>query len=178
MVGPQGLRSHDVCVLLQLTLRPDLTFRELASGVGLSLGEAHNSRKRLEAAGLVQPGGARTNVTGSLEFLGAGVPYVFPGLLGPETRGVPTAFSAPPLSDQIQAEETVVWPSAEGTVRGLSLQPLCAGAPGTKGSNPALYRLLTLVDGIRIGRARERRLATEHLERLMRAEPERPCLTD
>ena len=172
MARPQGLRSHDVCVLLQLALRPDLTFRELASGVGLSLGEAHNSRKRLEAAGLMQPGGARINVSGALEFLSAGVPYVFPGTLGPDTRGVPTAFSAPPLSDHIQTEESIVWPSAEGTVRGLSLQPLCAGAPGTKDSNPALYRLLTLVDGIRVGRARERRLATEHLERLLDADHE------
>ena len=170
MAGPQGLRPHDVCVLLQLALKPGLTFRELASSVGLSLGEAHNSRKRLEAAGLLQEGNAPVNVSGTLEFLSSGVPYVFPGQLGSETRGVPTAFSAPPLSEQIQSEESVVWPGAHGTVRGSSLEPLCPGAPETRESNPDLYRLLTLVDGIRIGRAREKRLALEQLESDLRGD--------
>jgi hypothetical protein len=36
---------------------------------------------------------------------------------------------------------------------------LYAGAPRTAKNNSALYELLTLVDALRIGRARERRLA-------------------
>jgi len=159
-----NLRSHDVCVLLQLLLQPEPTYRELAAAVGLSLGEAHNSRKRLEAAGLVLNGATSVNKTGAVEFLSSGVPYVFPGRLGPETRGIPTAHSAPPLSGEIRSSEVIVWPSVRGDVRGWSLEPLCPCASEAAESNPDLYRLLALVDGIRIGRARERKLARRYIQ--------------
>jgi len=169
MPSSKGLRPHDVCVPLQLALKPNLTFRDLASDVGLSLGEAHNSKKRLESSRLLLPGSSPVNVRATLEFLSAGVPYVFPGMLGPESRGVATAYSAPPLSEEVQSSQVVVWASALGTVRGFSLEPLCRCAPKTAESNPQLYRLLTLVDGIRIGRARERSLARQHLETALKS---------
>jgi hypothetical protein len=159
---PLSLRPHDVCVLLQFAIRPVMTFRELGKLVGVSLGEAHNATKRLAIARLVSAGGGQVNEKASLEFLVYGVPYAFPGELGPETRGVPTAHSGPPLRDQLPGE-LVVWPSGIGEVRGLSLVPLCRGAPQTSVSNPELYDWLTVVDALRIGRARDRRLAHELL---------------
>jgi len=44
--------------------------------------------------------------------------------------------------------------------------PLYAAAPTTATRNPALYRLLVLVDAVRIGRARERTRAKQRLRRI------------
>lgn len=157
------LRSHDVCVALELTISPKFTFRELAGRVGLSVGESHNSVGRLEKARLYLPHRGTVNRQALLEFLVSGVPYAFPGVLGPETRGVPTAHSGPALRDLFLSQDAIVWPSAEGTERGLALLPLCPQAARLPDVNPKLYRFLSTVDALRIGRARERNVAREML---------------
>lgn len=92
------------------------------------------------------------------------VPHAFPGMLGPETRGVPTAVSGPAFENHISQGQHVVWPSAKGTVRGAALIPLFPGAPALHRRNPPLYEALTLVDALRVGRARERNHAAKQLE--------------
>jgi hypothetical protein len=52
----------------------------------------------------------------------------------------------------------------------VSLTPLYQAAPKTVQHNPALYGLLTLVDTLRIGRARERQLATTMLAHAVNVE--------
>ena len=93
------------------------------------MGETHNATHRLEVAHLVQPHQRAVNKEGLLEFLLFGVPYVFPGDLGPEIQGVPTAHSGPALSDRLPSIQVIVWPSHKGEARGASLEPLCASAP-------------------------------------------------
>jgi len=161
---PLSLKSHDVCVALQVLLQPEFTFRELSAGVGLSLGESHNSVQRLSVAGLLLPHRHDVNRAALVEFVLHGVPYAFPGELGPESRGVPTAHSAPALEGWVSDAEPVVWPHLDGERRGASLAPLCHNAPSIVHSNPELYRWLTLVDALRVGRARERSRAKELLE--------------
>jgi len=161
------LRPHDVCVVLQLTLAPRGTYRELAASVGLSLGEAHNSVKRLEMARLTSPPQGPVNVQGVLEFLMHGVPYAFPAQLGPESRGIPTGFAATPIAHEIESPRTFVWPSARGGERGASLTPLCGSASQISERNRPLYELLVLVDAIRTGRAREREMAKKHLKHVL-----------
>ena len=148
-----------------MVLSPRFAFRELAEKVGLSVGESHNSVKRLEVARLFQSHQHAANVPALTEFLVSGVPYVFPGELGAETRGVPTAHSGPVLSEVLSSMDMVVWPSAEGDARGLALAPLCRAAPGMARWNPPLYRWLTIVDALRIGRARDRGIARDVLTR-------------
>ncbi len=159
-----SLKPHDVCVALQLVITPRFTFRQISEAVGLSVGESHNSVGRLEVARLFQPHQDTANVPGLLEFLISGVPYAFPGVLGPETRGVPTAHSGPAF-ESIASVDPVVWPSAKGQARGLGLPPLCKAAPAFKERNEVLYRWLTIVDALRIGRARDRGLARDLLKR-------------
>jgi hypothetical protein len=166
---PIALRPHDVGVGLQIALAPDPGFRELAAAVGLSLGEAHNSVKRLEIARLLMTHRRAVNATPLLEFLVHGVPYAFPAELGPETQGVPTAHSSPALREMISSYAVVVWPSAEGEARGSALAPLCKQAASMPRHNPPLYRWLTLVDALRVGRSRERDVARDLLEREVRA---------
>jgi hypothetical protein len=141
-----------------------MPYRALAAAVGLSQGEAHNVVKRLAAARLVRPDTRTVHLGALLEFLPGGVPYVFPAEPGPETRGVPTAHAAPPLASEFADSEPVVWPAVDGDRRGAAVQPLYAAAPATARSNPPLYELLTLVDALRVGRARERQRARALLQ--------------
>jgi hypothetical protein len=56
-----------------------------------------------------------------------GVRYAYPLQRGAMTRGVPTAYAAPPLSEHIvmsAADAVPVWPDPEGQVRGEAWSPL------------------------------------------------------
>jgi hypothetical protein len=60
-----------------------------------------------------------------------------------------------------------VWPSSDGDVRGLAVPPLHSAAIALAVSDPWMYEMLALVDGIRVGDARVRAVASELLrERL------------
>lgn len=164
----ETLRPQDVAVALQLVLTPEAAYLELSSSVGLSTGEVHNAVGRLRRARLLFAEGRSVIIPSLQDFISYGVPYAFPAELGAETRGVPTAYSAPPLSDSFGAADPVIWPSVEGTVRGQSLVPLLPSAPTLARSNPVLHRLLALVDALRIGRARERNQAKAFLDQALR----------
>ena len=101
-----------------------------------------------------------------------GLKYVFPARLGGPSRGVPTAWAAPILADRIVSSETdrPVWPHGDGKARGPSVTPLYESAPDAAMRDPKLYELLALVDAIRLGGARDRKVATAVLEK--RLEPE------
>lgn len=164
-----SLRPHDLVVALQLVIAPQQTYAQLSAAIGLSASEVHEAVKRLRIARLIGTGVARRirRPRALEEFIVYGVPVVFPVQTGAATRGIPTAHSGPKLSDLFQArdsakasvEDVYVWPHEDGKVRGTSLTPLFAGAAATARSNAPLYELLTLVDAIRVGRARERHKA-------------------
>ena len=171
-IRPTYLRPHDVAVALQLFLTPEVKFAELARRTGLSAGEAHNAVKRLEKTRLLARKGMRPERSELIEFLVHGVPNVYPAELGPDAPGVPTARSGPDLRERLSFESEIVWPSAGGAVRGQSLVPLLPDAAQVAQENPELYRLLALVDALRVGSTRERELGAELLrERLDGAEP-------
>lgn len=73
-----------------------------------------------------------------LEFLSHGIRYAFFAEPGPETRGVPTARSAPPLAEAIASDRDFVWPGAEGETRGASVSPLYDQAAGLRQRAPEL----------------------------------------
>lgn len=159
------LRPHDVGLALQLVLTPDAPFRELAERVGLSVGEVHGGTRRLEAARLLEARPRAVRRRALVALLSHGIPHVFPGWPGADAQGVPTAHAGPALDAHIPSAEAVVWPSPGGPARGAALTPLLPRAAATLRDNPALYRWLTLVDALRIGRPRERALGERLLER-------------
>ncbi len=168
------LKPQDVLVLFKRVAHHDRvwTYATLGEAVGLSASQVHRSVKRCIASGLAHEatrGDWQVVRAALLEFALHGVRYAFPAVLGAPTRGIATAFGAPPLSADIQSSpgEAPVWPHANGTVRGPSLQPLCHTAPDAALADRALYALLALQDALRMGRARERNLATTHLQRIM-----------
>jgi len=162
------MKPQDVLVVLRLLSAPEgeRTFPQLAAALGMSSSETHAAVKRAIASGLVD-GATRTVRRASfLEFLLHGLRYVFPAEWRGVTRGVPTSYAAPPLSAQFSIGDLPpVWPHPEGTSRGEGLVPLYRSVPDAALRDPAFYEWLALVEAVRSGRARERRMASKELER-------------
>lgn len=173
-----ALKPQDVVVLLKCLLvgQARTSIAQMGLDLGISASEVHAGLRRLRAAGLLGPGGD-VHVSATEEFLIHAVKYAFPPQRGELTRGVVTSFAAPPLNAHIApgTDPPPVWPHPEGPTRGLSLAPLYRAVPGAALRDPALHTLLALVDAVRSGRARERRLAEEALrQRLQEVSDARP----
>lgn len=164
-----ALKPQDLLVLLALLSRGEgeVTYPELAERTGLAISAVHASLKRATVARLLLFQDRRPMLLKPQlkEFLLTGAKYAFPPLFGSLTRGVPTGYAAPPLNTIIapSADPVPVWPSAKGTVRGLSLIPLYPTVPEAALRDEKLYAMLSLFDAIRAGLARERNAAQELL---------------
>jgi hypothetical protein len=156
----------DVVVLAKLCmLKAPTTQVALARDLYLSQSEISKSMARSTYAGLLVEAAQQVMRQAFYEFLKYGIRYAFPQQPGPVVAGVPTAHSAAPLSGQILSEEPYVWPSAFGKVRGHGIAPLYPKAVDAALRDPELYEVLALIDALRIGRARERNLAAEELNK-------------
>jgi len=81
-----------------------------------------------------------------------------------------TAHSVPSLGSVLAAPDVpLVWPDPHGTSRGEGIKPLYRTVPAAAVSDERLYKLLALVDALRVGGARERRVTAEMLERELKA---------
>jgi len=163
----KSMRAVDVGVALRLEHWPDEHYENLAGALSLSLSASHRSVQRLQLSGLLLPGSRRVNRSALLEFLVHGARYAFPPSLGAEVRGVPTAGSLPWLGEQLPEGLNAVWPSADGSLRGPALVPLYGGAPAAALRDERLHRLFALVDALRIGQARDRKIAETMLRKLL-----------
>jgi hypothetical protein len=165
----QTLRPQDVFVLAKLLSyqgrRPSMA--QMSVDLSISTSEVHAALKRLALARLVSndADGNHPLLEAVEEFLVHGVKYAFPVKAGEITRGVPKSYAAPPLNRKIDkgSEPPPVWPFPEGHQRGVSLEPLYKSAPAAALRDPLLYELLALIDALREGRARERKLAEKEL---------------
>ncbi len=160
-------RSVDIVVLLKLLLEEGpRTYAQLSRELCISASEIHAAVRRCVDAGLLEPSHRRPLRKPLEEYLLHGVRYAFPARPGPLTRGIPTGYAAPPLSDHISSNDLPpVWPDPEGETRGYAFEPLYGSVPRAARSDRKLYELLALVDAIRGGRARERKLAEEELKK-------------
>ena len=165
------LRPQDLVVLLRLALDDGQSpsYAELGSQLGITASEVHAAVKRAYTASLAikGAGGKASVVRAALtSFVLHGARYCFPATLGGLTRGVPTAYAAPPLNLQIRAgsDPPPVWPCKDGPSRGIAFYPLYPSVPEAAARNPALGELLALFDALRGGSAREQALASALLE--------------
>jgi hypothetical protein len=165
-----AIKAQDIVIALKLSLEgEDNGYVPLAKSLGMSASEVHAGVRRLMGARLLMPGTKRVRRYPLCELLLHGLAYIFPAHLESVVRGMPTAWAAPAFAGKIVAGEQLppVWPDPEGTVLGEALEPLYRSVPGAARRDRALYDLLALVDAIRIGRARERSLASNAIaERL------------
>jgi hypothetical protein len=170
MSSSETLKPQDLYVALKYSLGEQQTYEAIAQDLGMDVAGVHRATKRAMQAGLLKqnPNKQIVAIREALEdFLIHGSRYAFFAVHGGITRGTPTAYAAPPLSELIVAdgEAQPVWPDAHGTVRGYSINPLHKNAPDAARRDPRLYELLALTDAIRIGRARERKLAESELRK-------------
>ena len=169
MPALEPLKPIDVVVALRLAEAPEAKYEQLRDHLGVSASWAHAAVRRLQAAGLLRPDSRTVNRLALREFLEHGLRYAFPAQPGAEARGIPTAHSGPPLAAHVVAEDSIVWPSAAGPSVGRAIAPLYDRATELPQRCPSVYENLTLVDALRVGRARERKLATEELDRRLAA---------
>ena len=161
-----GMKSQDCLVLLKIV---DLgaghwMAKDLAASIGLSPTEVSMSLERSRYAKLLDDAKRRVNTNAFLDFLVHGLRVVFPVHPGGVVRGIPTAWSAKPLSDTFKNASPVVWPSENGKVRGESVEPLFPCVTKAVANSASLHELLALTDALRIGRAREIALAAKILK--------------
>jgi hypothetical protein len=165
------LKPQDLLVALKLAVanRNGLTFGDLAYSLHISTSEVHAATKRAELSRLVgrDDTGLIAFRSSIMEFLIHGVRYSFPAVHGGIVRGMPTGFAGPTLSTHFRTDTQIlqVWPDPEGTERGVAFQPLYPTVPKAARLDSELYDILTLVDAVRGGAARERELAKTEIER-------------
>lgn len=161
----------DILVLLKIVARRDApwTQPELANELSISQSMVSRALKSAEQVGLYRPATKCVNTKALEEALIHGARYFLGTKQGGDTRGMPTAWAAPPLSEKISSSEPMppVWPDPYGTSRGLMVEPLHPNVPKAAKRDQQLYELLALLDAIRIGGPREAALAATALrERL------------
>lgn len=176
-----ALKSQDLLVVLKIAMHPGQasTYAILATQLGMAPSEVHAAAKRAVKSGLLSPKlwvrkdsdrvlprpkkllWFRANNSALTEFVLHGAKYVFPPERGAETRGLPTAHGAAPLNAHIAADRFPVWPTADGTTRGEALVPIYPSVPLAAKNDPLLHQALALVDAIRSGSARERKIGGE-----------------
>lgn len=101
------------------------------------------------------------------EFLVHALPFLLPVEPGPVGRVIPTAWGAEPLRSLIVSgdDPPPVWPDPRGSGRGPQVAPVSELAPALAQGDRRLGEWFALIDGIRIGRARERTLAADELRK-------------
>lgn len=172
---PQTLSPLDIVVALRLAQVPGALYAQLSHDLGIGLSQAHASVARLSKARLLSPRKRQVNRRALLEFLEHGVKYAFPAELKREAIGVPTAYAGPPLANKLVFDEPIVWPSLRGNAEGPAIDPLYPQAIFLPERCPELYEALTVVDALRIGRAREQKLAVQELERITKPHSSQPA---
>ncbi len=160
------LRPLDIVVLLKLHLlgpKPPGQM-QVARLLGISSRSVNEALKRGTASRLYSQATKSINRMALADALTEGIRYFMPPKIGAVSRGVPTAAAAPPLSAMLTAtDEPMVWAHPEGTLRGVTIEPLHPCVPNAALADPELHELLALVDTIRAGTAREVELAKREL---------------
>ncbi|MEZ4847235.1 MAG: hypothetical protein R3B93_01100 [Bacteroidia bacterium] len=159
-----SMNPLDLLVLLKIVSKEDQNWKQtdLAEELYISQSEVSKSLARSRFARLLN--GKRVSRLALMGLLEYGVPFVFPQQLGPIVKGIPTAHSAYPLNEVILSNKNYVWPSGIGKVKGQSILPLYPTVPKAVESDPNLYELLSLVDALRVGKAREKEIAIKELK--------------
>lgn len=161
-----GMRPQDVAILLKIIAlkKQDWQLQPLSTMLRISMSEISESLNRSRSAGLVDFNKKRPNKLAIMEFLEHGVKYVFPQQPGAMVRGLPTGHSHSFMKKLIKSEVNYVWPDREGEVMGERIEPFYERQVEAAKEDPNFYKLLALVDVIRVGKVREVSIAKEELK--------------
>lgn len=168
------LKPQDVVMLLKVKLLEESswTYQTLAFSLGMSSSTVFLGLERCKLAQLYEGEERKVILPAFLNLLFHGVRAVFYVVPGALTQGIPTAFSAPPLSDCFpeHSHGILIWPSSEGKVTGQTIEPLYSSVPEAVRLDPKLYELLALIDVLRLGNPKECKIAQKRLRELLKSE--------
>jgi hypothetical protein len=169
MKAHNGMRPLDVVILLKIVCLDSKLwqYRDLSSQLYISVSEVSESLSRSHIAGLIDESKKKVRVNNLVEFIEFGLPYVFPAVPGQIVTGVPTAYSNPFYKAHFLGSVDYVWKDEQGTMRGLSIEPLHKGVTKAVLKDEVLYKLLSGIDILRVGRAREKKMALEQMKMLI-----------
>ena len=165
------MKPQDILVALYLCLeRAGLSYADKAACLGMSASEVHAAERRLSEARLFDLATKTVKRDALYRFLVHGVPFAFAVSPKEVTRGIPTAWAAPALSEPFVVSEELppVWPDPHGECQGVAVKPFYRSVSTVAQNNSELYELLALADALRIGRARERKVAERKLEEILK----------
>ncbi|MFW2477443.1 MAG: hypothetical protein ACN4EP_11030 [Sediminibacterium sp.] len=167
-----GMRPQDIVVLVKMVLweNREWQFQELARALYISPAEVSESVNRSSFAGLVNHQRKKVHRLSFLEFLQFGMPYVFPQAPGPLTRGMITGHSHPYFNKGIISSELYVWPEVNGIDYGQAIEPFYAKQVKAAREDERLYEILAVLDVIRTGKSREKKMAIEYLHEFFKHE--------
>lgn len=166
-----GMRPQDIVILLKMTTFPENSgwkMMDLVKSLHLSQSEISESLNRSSLAGLTDITKRKVMRLSLMEFLEHGIHYVFPQHPGALVRGMPTSHSHPYMQTKIISSENYVWPDAEyGKARGQAIEPLAKSVVKAVRQDAKLYKLLALVDVLRVGKTREIKIALSELKKMI-----------
>ena len=164
------LKPQDLLLALKIAVNRtrEFTLSELGQELNMALSVVHGSIRRNEQARLISrsAGSIRVIRSSLKEFTIHGAKYAFPAVLGPLARGVPTAIAGPVLRTHFEQADSLppVWPDPAGDGYGPGVTPLYPAAIAASKIDNSLFEVLTLLDALRVGAAREQALAAKQLE--------------
>lgn len=168
-----GMRPQDVAILLKVISLKNENWQltQLANSLHISISEVSESLNRSRIASLIDYNKKKVNRQNLLEFLEHGVRYVFPQEPGAMVRGTPTAHSHSNMKKKFMSDMDYVWPDTKGTTMGLMIEPFYKKQSEAVKEDELYYKLLSLVDVIRVGKVREVKYAVNELRKNILNEP-------
>lgn len=166
------VKKSDIYVLSGLLAQDgDWSYRSLADRLHVPHPVVQRALSRAQDADLYSGERREVHVPHFEEFAIHALRFVAPAQLGALVPGVPAAWVAEPMASAIHSsgdEPPPVWPYARGRVRGQAIEPLHPAAPEAVEGWPELGEILALLDSLRAGDPRVRRVAEDLLVRLLR----------
>jgi hypothetical protein len=164
------MRPQDIAILLKIISVGGQSWQisGLAHSLYLSVSEVSESLNRSKIAGLIDHSKKHIMKLSLFEFLKHGVKYVFPVEPGALVSGIATAHSHPFMKEHFASETDYIWSDKSGEMIGQVLMPLYARQVEAVKQDEILYKLLALVDVIRVGRVREVSYAIEELSKILK----------
>lgn len=163
------MRPQDIVVLLKVIAMDGSQWQmnNLASALFISPSEISESLNRSRIVGLIDYNKKAVHRTNFMEFLEYGMRYVFPVRPGTMVKGVPTGHSHPFMKEHIVSSTNYVWQEHEGEVVGLAIDPFYKNQVDAIRNDELLYKLLALVDAVRVGKVREKTYAIAELKNII-----------
>lgn len=168
-----GMRPQDIVILLKIVSKGMQPWqnKDLAYELSISQSEISDSLNRSQMAGLLNGEKKKVYKKSLLEFIEYGLHYVFPAIPGPFVNGIYTAHSHPFMKEKFSSENEYVWPQPRSEVRGFLIEPLYKDVVKAVVQDEKLYKMLALIDVIRVGRVRENQVAIKELKNMIEHEP-------